>query len=267
MKTKGLFFLLFLFCLTTLHAGTVHTVQVYSESMNRNIDTQIVTPDKEGSFPVIYLLHGYSGNYKTWLGIKPNLPELADQYGVIFVMPDGKNSWYWDSPKDPAYRYETFLSKELVTYVDTHYPTIPDRSKRAITGLSMGGHGGLWTSIRNKPVFGAGGSTSGGVDIRPFPKNWEMSHQLGAYETNKEIWDSHTVYTLVDNLKNGELAIIFDCGYADFFFDVNNALHEKLLKAGIDHDYLVRPGGHDNDYWRNAIDYQILFFVKYFNKK
>ena len=34
-------------------------------------------------------------------------------------------------------------------------------------------------TIRHKDVFGAGGSTSGGVDIRPFPNNWEMKKQLG----------------------------------------------------------------------------------------
>ena len=55
-------------------------------------------------------------------------------------------------------------------YIDGHYKTITDRKGRAITGLSMGGHGGLWTAIRHKDTFGACGSTSGGVDIRPFPK-------------------------------------------------------------------------------------------------
>ena len=42
--------------------------------------------------------------------------------------------------------------------------------RRAISGLSMGGHGALWSAIRHKDVFGAAGSMSGGVDIRPFPR-------------------------------------------------------------------------------------------------
>lgn len=95
---------------------------------------------------------------------------------VIVVCPDGENSWYWDSPKDPSSRFETFVARELIDYVDAHYPTRGDRSGRAITGLSMGGHGGLWLSFRHKDTFGAGGSTSGGVDIRPFPENWEMAN-------------------------------------------------------------------------------------------
>ena len=84
------------------------------------------------------------GNAKTWIGIKPNLPQIADEKGMIFVCPDGKNSWYWDSPLNPSYRYETFISSELVKYIDEHYKTIADRKGRAITGLSMGGHGAMW---------------------------------------------------------------------------------------------------------------------------
>ena len=85
------------------------------------------------------LIHG--GNEKQWLEMtKPDLPQMADRDSVIFVCPDAKNSWYWDSPKNPAYRYETFVYKELVTAIDAKYPTIKDRSARAITGFSMGGH-------------------------------------------------------------------------------------------------------------------------------
>jgi enterochelin esterase-like enzyme len=69
----------------------------------------------------------------------------------------------------------------------------------------------------------------------------------------------------VDSLKNGQLKLIFDCGTSDFFLTVNRRLHEKLLDKKIDHDYTERPGGHNSAYWRNSIDYQLLFFWKYFN--
>ena len=101
------------------------------------------------------------------------------------IFSQSKDSWYWDSPKNPAYRYETFVSSELVKYIDRNYKTIADRKGRAITGLSMGGHGAMWLGIRHKDVFGAAGSTSGCVDIRPFPKNWSMNKQLGELASNK----------------------------------------------------------------------------------
>lgn len=212
------------------------------------------------------MLHGYGGNARSWVGLKPELPKIADEKGIIFVCPDGKNSWYWDSPKNQAYRYETFVASELVKYTDKNYATIPEKNGRAITGLSMGGHGALWLAIRHKEIFGAGGSTSGGVDIRPFPKNWEMNKQLGDYESDKTLWDQHTVITQVDKIKDGDLALIIDCGEQDFFLEVNKALHKVLLEKNISHDFITRPGGHNGQYWNNSIDYQILFFDKFFKK-
>lgn len=258
--------LLSMFIVFKLSGAQIDTVQVSSPSMNKQIQVLTITPDTKNKYPVIYLLHGYGGNAKTWLNIKSDLSRIADEKGLIFVCPDGENSWYWNSPTNSSYRYETFLSKELVDYVDNNYPTIPNKNKRAITGLSMGGHGAIWVAFRNKNVFGAVGSTSGGLDIRPFPNNWEMSKQLGTASKNREVWDAHTAINQIDNLKNKDLAIIIDCGYDDFFLEVNNEFHNKLLKHKIDHDYTVRPGGHTNQYWENSIDYQILFFEKFFNQ-
>lgn len=268
MKKSGILVCLLVLAVFSLHAAKVDTVAVRSNSMNKDVEVVIVSPSgAKQNTPVIYLLHGYSGNARSWIELKPNLPEIADQTGIIFVCPDGKNSWYWDSPKNPSYKYETFVAKELVSYIDANYPVKKDRNGRAITGLSMGGHGALWLSLRNKDVFAAAGSTSGGVDIRPFPNNWEMSKQLGESSSNREVWEQHTVINQLDRLKNGDLAIIIDCGYGDFFYEVNQDLHKKLLKYQIDHEFQVRPGVHNGDYWRNSIDYQVLFFKKFFESK
>ena len=271
MKKGLILFGLLLCCFAmTMQAARVDTVMVKSPSMKKDVKVVFVVPDKalnKQACPVVYLLHGHGGNAKTWVELKPELPQIADEKGIIFVCPDGKASWYWDSPKDSTYRYETFVSSELVKYTDEHYTTIPDRKARAISGLSMGGHGALWNAIRHKEVYGAAGSTSGGVDIRPFPENWGMSKQLGEYADNQEVWDSHTVVNQLDKLANGDLALIIDCGEADFFLEVNKDLHKRLLDKKIDHDFITRPGGHSGTYWNNSIDYQILFFDKFFKKK
>ena len=270
-KKKNLLIALLLIWVAPSFAAKVDTLLIKSPSMNKDVQVVVVTPDaalgkKAVACPTIYLLHGYGGNAKTWIDIKPNLPQIADEKGIIFVCPDGKNSWYWDSPVNPSFRYETFISSELVKYIDEHYKTIAGRKGRAITGLSMGGHGAMWNAIRHKDTFGASGSTSGGMDIRPFPKNWDMAKQLGEYESNKEVWDNHTVINQIDKIENGDLAIIVDCGEDDFFLNVNKDLHNRLLERKIDHDFITRPGGHTGQYWNNSIDYQILFFDKFFKK-
>ena len=178
MKEKT-FLLALLLCLTwTMQAAIVDTLAVYSASMNKKISVIVITPERvKSDLPVTYLLHGYSGNEKSWINIRPDLPAIAEQYGMMIVCPDGENSWYWDSPKNASMRYETFIAQELVSYIDNHYATRKSKKGRAITGLSMGGHGAMWLAFRHKELFGAVGSTSGGLDIRPFPNNWDMAKQ------------------------------------------------------------------------------------------
>lgn len=263
-----------LICLFTslgLQAAQVDTLLVHSESMNKDIKVVTICPDKAikgENCPAIYLLHGFSGDHKNWINVRPDLPEIADRDGIIFVCPDGGyDSWYWDSPILPEHRYETFVSKELISYIDSHLSTLPDRSKRAITGLSMGGHGAMWNAIRHQDVFGAAGSTSGGLDIRPFPNNWGMKKYIGERDENFETWNNYTVINQLDRLKDGDLAIIIDCGVDDFFIGVNKAVHERLVQQKVGHDFIVRPGAHNRAYWNNSIDYQIKFFKKFFEKE
>ncbi|MDO5571452.1 MAG: alpha/beta hydrolase family protein [Bacteroidales bacterium] len=258
------------FAVVSIYAATRKDLKVWSQSMNKDIPVVVIIPDKissESPCPVIYLLHGHGGNQDSWPGIKPNLGEIADRNGIIFVSPNGENSWYWDSPVNDKFRYETFISDELIKYIDKTFYTIDSSKGRAITGLSMGGHGAMWNGLRHSDVFGACGSTSGGVDIRPFPDNWNMKDYLGNESENQKRWDDYTVINLVDGLEDGKQAIIFDCGVDDFFRDVNINLHKKLLEKKIKHDYIERPGSHNSEYWNNSIDFQIMFFKKFFDKK
>ncbi len=264
---RNLITLLLLFA-GKVFAGQTDTILVHSATMNKDIRCVVIKPGAASGahWSSVYLLHGHGGSYAQWPSTAPQLAQEATTLGILFICPDGGyDSWYFDSPIDSAVRYETFMINELIPYIDTHYPTAADRGHRAITGLSMGGHGALYLAIRHKNLFGAAGATSGGVDFRPFPDNWGIKKDLGDYSTHKAIWDEHTVMQSVDGLHNGELKLIFDCGVDDFFLPVNRALHQKLVEKKIDHDYTERPGGHSGAYWHNSIDYQVLFFQKYFS--
>lgn len=252
-------------------AVKIDTVETYSASMKKSIKAVVITPDSyDGNkeFPVVYLLHGYSDSYNGWVKKAPFMREAADVYQTIIVCPDGGfSSWYWDSPVDPTMRYETYVSNELVAWVDSKYKTIKSRAGRGITGLSMGGHGALYLALKHQDVFGTAGSMSGGVDIRPFPNNWDMAKRLGKYSEAPENWEKNTVINMLHLLTPNSLALIIDCGSEDFFYRVNNNLHEKLLERNIPHDYISRPGGHNWGYWNSAVSYQLLFMKQYFDKQ
>jgi len=250
--------------------GIIDTIEVMSDKMGRTIKNTIALPAQYSQkdsptkyYPVVYLLHGAWGSYRDWAK-KTDLRSLASQYGIIIVCPDGQDSWYFDSPIDPNFQFETYVTQELRQYVESHYRTLNDPKYRAITGLSMGGHGALWLAWRHPNIYGSCGSMSGGVDICKSPNKWKINKRLGEYETSKEIWEQHSVINLVPTLEPGQ-NIIIDDGNNDIFINENNALHEALDKQNIPHDYTVRPGKHTWTYWVNSLDYHLLFFHKAFN--
>ena len=159
---RRLLALLWLLCVSvTTRAAVIDTVAVFSARMQREIPAFVVVPEHAAGerLPVVYLLHGFGNNKRAWLQIT-DLRSLSERYRMIFVCPDGEKSWYWDSPLHAESQFETFISGELPAWIDARYPTIAAREGRAITGLSMGGHGALWNAVRHPDVFGAAGSTS-----------------------------------------------------------------------------------------------------------
>ncbi|MFT4093839.1 MAG: alpha/beta hydrolase family protein [Niabella sp.] len=270
MWRKFLSFVLVAWCCTTAFAAKVDTAEVYSRAMNKKVKTVVLLPDsydKNKLYPVVYLLHGYSGNYANWAKAAA-VQEAPDIYNEIIVCPDGGyGSWYWDSPVDPSFKYETYVSGELVEWVDKTFTTVKSPRGRAIAGLSMGGHGALYLAIKHPDVFGACGSMSGGVDIRPFPDNWDMAKRLGKYAEYPERWEKNTIVNMLHLIEPNTLSIIIDCGTEDFFYKVNEELHQQLLLRNIPHDYIIRPGAHTWPYWENAVAYQLLFFHNFFDKR
>ena len=267
-KLRYTLFLLLLFF--SAQAAHVHTIKVFSPSLNKNIKTCVIVPDNykksKKKFPVVYLLHGYSGNYATWVKSFKEVSQQVDRYGFIAIGVDGNySSWYFDSPIDPTFKYETYIIDELVPFIDKKYKTIASREGRAISGLSMGGHGALYLSLKHQDVFGAAGSMSGGVDIRPFSEKWNIKKRLGAINDFPDNWEKNTVVNLIELNQNNNLKLIIDCGVDDFFIDVNRELHQKMLALKIDHDYIERPGKHNIDYWENSLKFQLLFFYNFFH--
>lgn len=261
-----------MFCFSLkLWAGSVDTVSIYSNSMHKEIKAVVILPDSyqttNKKFPVVYLLHGYDGWYGNWIIRMPELKNYADTNQLIIVCPDGeKGSWYFDSPVDTAYRYETHISKEVVGFIDGHYRTRANKKYRAITGLSMGGHGALFIALRHSDVFGAAGSMSGGVDLKESRNRFDISKRIGDTITHAAAWHEMAVINLIEKYAHTKLKIIFDCGDRDIFIAGNRRLHEKMVQLKIPHEYTENPGQHNWDYWRANIPYQLQVFRNFFNK-
>jgi S-formylglutathione hydrolase FrmB len=271
MKKFSILLLLIVFS-NILRAAVVDTVSINSASMKKSIKTVVIKPDVYAAgdqrFPVVYLLHGFGGRYNNWIMRVPQLKQMADDLQLIIVCPDGaKGSWYFDSPVDSSYRYETFVGTEVPAFIDARYKTIADRKARAITGLSMGGHGGLFLGFRHADRFSACGSMSGALHVTVIRKGYEVEHRLGDTLANQKYWNDWSVLNVIDQKPVAPLAIMIDCGTEDRILAMSRLVHEKMIRLKIPHDYTERPGNHDWMYWSNAVQYQLLFFSKHFKQQ
>ena len=172
-----LFYAVF-FLTPALFAADVAVIPLPSTVMKKRFQATIVLPASYTGtrlhYPVIYLLHGYSGDHTVWPRIA-NLKQLADNYQLLFVCPDAENSWYCDSRVTTNSKFETYLTIEVISSIDKSYRTWPEMKGRAIVGLSMGGHGALTLLARHPDLYCGAGSIAGIMDLSEFPDNWELS--------------------------------------------------------------------------------------------
>ena len=157
------------------HGQVVH-ITVHGASLEHNHvldpadrDVSVYLPPAYESntqrYPVVYLLHGYTGNDRGWLTAGyVGLPEMMDRLiehhviePMIVVMPNAFNrfagSFYTNS--ELSGDWEDFIALDLVRYVDAHYRTLASVDKRGITGHSMGGYGALRIGMDYPEVFSA----------------------------------------------------------------------------------------------------------------
>jgi S-formylglutathione hydrolase FrmB len=262
----------------------VDTVEVFSKAMNKSLKAAVVKPEgynhNNKSYPTIYLLHGGSGSFSDWhkKTTDPNLlTNLANLHDVIIVTPGvGPSSYYYDSPILDSVKYETYFIQELIPFIDKNYRTINDRKSRAITGLSMGGHGSLMLSAKHPELFIAAGSMSGvmNIDTRMWKVNEDFRklRQEGQKAMLGDIaydfpFTEYTVVGLVDKMKDNGISLIIDCGIDDFLLETNRQIHQLLLQNQTPHEYTERPGAHTWQYWTEALPFHMLFINKVLVRK
>lgn len=247
--------------------ATIDTVSIYSEAMDSLLSNVVVIPDgnerTDQTFPVLYLLHGWSGGFSDWNN-KMDLGKISDQYSIIIVCPEGGYSgWYLDSPVNNKNQFRTYVGEEVVAWIDTHYSTVRSRNGRAITGLSMGGHGSFYIASQFPDTFGAAGSMSGVMDLTQTRFSNDIRN-LAGMEIIEDLNQISNVYQS-KMLTPFNSRLILDCGVEDKYIHVNRNMHTNLLSSGIDHVYSERPGTHSWEYWTTTLPHHILFFKQVLN--
>ncbi len=155
-------------------AVTVEQIKIHGASLVGNLEGEAVDRDvfvflppsyfrnKHQRYPVVYALHGFSIGAEQWTHEihVPRTIEGAFALGskeMIVVLPDSKTvyggSMY--SRSETTGDFEEFIAHDVVSYIDAHYRTIPNRLGRGLVGHSMGGYGASRIGMKYPDVFGS----------------------------------------------------------------------------------------------------------------
>jgi enterochelin esterase-like enzyme len=184
---------------------TVERIKIHGTSLEGNLERNAVDRDvivflppsyqKERArrYPVVYALHGFFIGAEQWSGEihVPQTIEGAFARGakeMIVVLPDSKTlhngSMYSSSVTTGD--FEHFIARDVVSHIDAHYRTIPNRQSRGLAGHSMGGYGTTRIGMKHADVFGSLYMMSPG-GLSPRPANAEHAAALEAVKTREDL--------------------------------------------------------------------------------
>ena len=271
-------------------AGKVlETRIVKSAILGKDVRYTVYLPaDYESSnrtYPVVYLLHGYSDDNTGWLqfGEINRYADKAIADGIIppmiIIMPNGDSSWYINS-YDGKENYEDFFIKEFMPTIEKTYHVKAEKKYRGVAGLSMGGFGTLSLSLKYPQLFAAAAPLSAAVfDDDAISSmadpNYEATFgQLygrglkGKDRLNND-WYKNSILKIIEKKSADELKKVrywIDCGDDDFLTKGNCLLHIALTEKRVPHEYRVRDGAHTWTYWRTGITDALKFIGDSFHQ-
>lgn len=264
-------------------------VTMNSSLLNRGVRYSIYLPPDyyttNRRYPVVYLLHGYTDDETGWtqFGEADRIIDAGIKTGtippMIVVMPDGGVTWYMNDYQNKV-RYEDMFVTELIPHIDSAYRTRPKRDYRAVSGLSMGGHGSLLLAMHHPDLFGSCAALSAAVFTEETMKNTPddryntifaplFSGPVKGEERLTAHFKRNSPLTLAASAPEGDLKKVrwyLDCGDDDFLSAANAQLHMTLLGRNIPHEYRVRDGAHTWTYWRTGLPDALQFIGTAFHR-
>jgi enterochelin esterase-like enzyme len=214
-------------------------------------------PRAKQTYPVLYLLHGYSDNASGWTAvgranvILDNLIAQGKAKPMMVVMPLGygdpkvlePHSGVFHDPDITQRNFDKFreaLLTEVIPKVESAYLVKTDHNSRAIAGLSMGGSESLLTGLNTLDKF-----------------SW-----IGAFSSGGITPDFDKEFPALDSKANHQLHLLWiACGTDDHLIELNRNLRAWLTSKSIKHADIETPGAHTWMVWRrNLTDFAPLLF-------
>lgn len=240
-------------------------IQFNSNLLELNTSLYVIKPNAfkdNKDLKVLYLLHGYSGDYTNWVKYS-NILKYVEGENLLVVMPNAYNGFYIDN--ESTGQYFSFLTEEVYNLIDKTFNINQTRENTFIAGLSMGGYGALKAGLTYPDRYSKAVSFSGVMDLDNMLKisNSPRKEKLETIFT-KEIQEQDNLYKLSEKSIN-KIPLYITCGTEDFLYKDNNKFHKHLKDIGYKHLYLTSSGIHNWKYWDEQIEKALKWLLKNWN--
>ncbi len=239
--------------------------------LRMNVDVLVLLPEndrmkqfaektkKPVKYQTLYLLHGFTGDYMTYIRTS-NIERYADEHQIMVVMPSVYNSAYTDMKY--GLDYFTYLSEELMDFIERTLPSSPRREDRFVAGMSMGGYGAYKFGLSCPDKFCAIGGVAGS-----YHAEYRYQGKVNTVSTLCEALygdppaitpEIHDIFTMMKNLKEKgvELPRMYTCcGTEDRRYQDSVDLIKFAEEIGVPLVFEDGPGRHDS-----------IFFDEYIQK-
>ena len=264
-------------------AGRIVTDTVKSQILSADVPCNVYLPDGFGKndsqrYPVIYLLHGLSDDYRAWRD-RGRMQDVVDELigsgecvPVVIIMPnaggpDTHNTWngYFNMP---GWSYEDFFFREFLPAIEEKYRVVGDKEHRAVMGLSMGGGGSTVYCQRHPDMFSSCYAMSAWLDnerneVGPGGKKDKRYYVAEAVKEHSAL----RFVEQADDATKQKLRTVkwfFDIGDDDFLLEQSERLHMLMRNKRVKAELRIRDGIHNWSYWKSALYTSLPFATKHF---
>jgi enterochelin esterase family protein len=227
--------------------GTVHIDTIYAVALGRAVKCYVYTPPgyqtTARKYPVLYLLHGGSGDPSNWTAsgsadiMADNFIGRSQMKEMIIVMPHAEfpraRPYTEEVRKKWLDTFEHHLIEEVMPFAEKRYRITGTREDRWLAGLSNGGSQTLHVGFRRADLFSV---------MAPF-----STRLRDGFEADYPFLQDAAKF-------NGGMRLFyFACGEEDHNWEGFKTSHAALKKLGIEHEWVATPGAHNWYNWRRYL--------------
>ncbi|MDA8871368.1 esterase family protein [Flavobacteriaceae bacterium] len=284
---KGIFIIALIigsFSLQAQHGKVMDDLSLNSKILKGERKFSVYLPpdydSSSRSYPVLYLLHGYTDDHTGWvqfgevLHIADKAILSGDASPMIIVMPDADTGLPgYTNAISGNWNYEDFFFKELMPHVEDRFRIKKEKRFRAISGLSMGGGGTFLYALHRPDLFSSAAPLSTWMGPQNLKEMEDFANRENIKFDSKNLesfLDRNNPLRLVDKMEAKELNSVrwfIDCGDDDFLYEGNSLMHIKMRDKMINHEFRIRDGGHTWTYWRTSLPTVLSFISDHFHQR